>query len=233
VQQWRKEGLSQRAIADRVGIDRRTVRRYLELTSPPVYPRRSRPRKIGPYLDYLSRRWSQGCQNARQLYRELLQMGYQGSESMLRTVVHPWRLLTRPPPHGRSPPLRRLILPRAARLTEEERSLLGRILEANPLLALGHRLKEDFLQIARDKDVAGLELWLQEAEGSGIATFRAVARGIRQDWQAARAALATPWSTAQCEGQICRLKLIKRLAYGRAKPDLLRQRVLHRSLLAG
>ena len=55
-------------------------------------------------------------------------------------------------------------------------------------------------------------------------------RGIRQDYEAVKATLATPWSTAQCEGQICRLKLIKRLAYGRAKPDLLRQRVLHRPL---
>lgn len=234
VQEWAKQGLSNRAIAAQVGIDRRTVRRYLELASPPVYPRRrGRPRKIGPYLEYLSRRWSQGCRNAPQLYRELVQLGYQGSESMLRTVVHPWRLLTCLPPRGRSPPLRRLVLPPSARLTEEERSLLKRILEANPLLALGHRLKETFLQIVREKDVAGLELWLQQAEGSGLAAFRAVAKGLRQDWEAVTAALATPWSTAQCEGQICRLKLIKRLAYGRAKPDLLRQRVLHRPLLAG
>ena len=41
-------------------------------------------------------------------------------------------------------------------------------------------------------------------------------------------ALTTPWSNAQCEGQICRVKLIKRLGYGRAKLDLLRQRILHR-----
>jgi len=234
VQQWRKRGLSHRAIAAQVGIDRRTVRRYLELTSPPVYPRRrKRLRKIGPYLEYLSRRWSEGYRNVRQLYRELVRLGYQGSESTLRTVVHPWRLLARPPPQGKSPPLRRLLLPPAARLSEEERSLLGPILEANPLLALGHRLKEGFLQIVRDKDAAGLEPWLQKAEGSGLAAFQTVARGIRQDWEAVKAALATPWSTAQCEGQICRLKLIKRLAYGRAKPDLLRQRVLHRPLLAG
>lgn len=159
-------------------------------------------------------------------------MGYRGSEPLVRTVVGPWRRLTRPPPQGRSPPLRRLLLSPAARLSEEERTLLGTILEANPILALGHHLKEGFLQIVRSRDAAGLELWLQQAEGSGLAAFRAVARGLRQDWEAVKAALANSWSTGQCEGQICRLKLIKRLAYGRAKPDLLRQRVLHRPLLA-
>ena len=43
-------------------------------------------------------------------------------------------------------------------------------------------------------------------------------------------ALTTTWSTGLCEGQTGRVKLIKRLGYGRAKPDLLRQRVLHRLL---
>jgi transposase len=54
-----------------------------------------------------------------------------------------------------------------------------------------------------------------------------LAEGLRHDYEAVKAAFTTPWSTAQCEGQICRLKLIKRIGYGRAKPDLLRQRVLH------
>ena len=115
----------------------------------------------------------------------------------------------------------------------DEQSLLGHVLEANPILAQGYHLKEGFLQLVRDRDVAGLEPWLREAEGLRLPTFQAVARGLRHDYEAVKAALATPWSTAQCEGQICRLKLLKRLGYGRAKPDLLRQRVLHRLAASG
>ena len=70
--------------------------------------------------------------------------------------------------------------------------------------------------------------WLGAAAGSGISQFQTVARGMRKDYVAIQAAFTTPWSTAQCEGQNCRVKLIKRLGYGRAKTDLLRQRVLHR-----
>ncbi len=58
--------------------------------------------------------------------------------------------------------------------------------------------------------------------------FQSIARSFRQDYEAIKLALTTPWSTGQCEGQICRVKLIKRIGYGRAKADLLRQRVSHR-----
>jgi transposase len=205
------------------------VRKYLKAQTPPVYQRhRPRPKKVTPYLDYLRRRWDEGCHNARQLYRELLSLGYSGSEGLVRGAVHPWRRLPRPPPQVRAPPFRWLLLSPARRLGEDEQWRLRRILEANPLLALGHRPKERFLQIVREGYVGGLEPWLQEAEDSGLPTFQALAKGLRRDCQAVRAALILPWSTAQCEGQICRLKLIKRIGYGRAKPDLLRQRVLHR-----
>jgi transposase len=55
-----------------------------------------------------------------------------------------------------------------------------------------------------------------------------LARRFRQDYPALIAALTTPWSTGHCEGQICRVKLLKRLGDGRAKWDWLRQRILHR-----
>ena len=95
-------------------------------------------------------------------------------------------------------------------------------------MARGYRLKEWFFQIVGQHEDAALDAWIEEAAGSGLKPFQSVARSFRQDYAAIKLALTTPWSTGQCEGQICRVKLIKRLGYGRAKPDLLRQRVLHR-----
>ncbi|EHP91380.1 transposase of ISMdi2, ISL3 family [Methylorubrum extorquens DSM 13060] len=51
--------------------------------------------------------------------------------------------------------------------------------------------------------------------------------GLRQDEAAVRVAIVEPWSNGLVEGQVIRLKMIKRSMYGRAKFDLLRQRVLH------
>jgi len=81
----------------------------------------------------------------------------------------------------------------------------------------------------RDRDLAALAPWLTRAEARGLDELAACALSLRQDRAAVEAALATEWSNGQTEGQVTRLKLVKRQMYGRAKFDLLRWRVLHRA----
>jgi len=71
-----------------------------------------------------------------------------------------------------------------------------------------------------------LDAWLAEARACGIAAVETFAAGLEQDGAAVRAALTEPWSSSQAEGQVNRLKLLKRQSYGRAGFDLLRRRVL-------
>ena len=73
---------------------------------------------------------------------------------------------------------------------------------------------------------AELDAWLIEAGGCGVPTMETFAGGLRKDADAIRAALTMPWSNGQTEGQVNRLKLIKRQMYGHASFDLLRRRVL-------
>ncbi len=75
------------------------------------------------------------------------------------------------------------------------------------------------------RDVAALA-WLVEAQASGLPSFVSLAAGIQADGPPADAALRLPWSTGPVEGHVCRVKLIKRQGYGRARLDLLRARVL-------
>lgn len=231
VQRRKGTGASISAIARELDLSRQTVSKYLAADQPPIHGvRPPGPSKVRPYLAYFRRRWIEGCRSSRKLYHEVVQQGYTGTERSIRKAIHPWRSVPGPPPK-RSPPLHWLVLRPYQALTGVEQERLDWILSANPVLAQGHRLKEKFQRIVHQHDVAGLDDWLQEAAGSGIRQFQRVARGFRKDYAAIQAALTTPWSTAQCEGQNCRVKLIKRLGHGRAKPDLLRQRVLHR--LAG
>ena len=74
--------------------------------------------------------------------------------------------------------------------------------------------------------LAAFEDWLERARSCGVETLRTFAAGLRQDGAAVRAALSLPWSRGQAEGQINRLKMLKRQMYGRAGFDLLRRRVL-------
>jgi hypothetical protein len=200
------------------------------MAQPPVYPvRRPRPTQLTPYVGYLAEHWTQGCHNASRLDRELVQRGSRGSAGMVRVVVRPWRTRQQgSPPALRPAQFSRLILQLAGRWTEGEQETLEAFLRVNPRLAQGYELKSRFQTLLAERDLPALEPWLQAAETSELPSFRSVAQSFRQDADAITAALTTPWSTGPCEGQICRVKLIKRLGYGRAKLDLLRQRIWHR-----
>ena len=71
-----------------------------------------------------------------------------------------------------------------------------------------------------------LKTWMQEVKQSSILELKRFVNGLEQDKAAVEAALSLPWSQGQTEGQITKLKLLKRQMYGRAKFDLLRCRVL-------
>jgi transposase len=90
-----------------------------------------------------------------------------------------------------------------------------------------YHLTQAFAQLMRDRAVERLDGWLQEAEESPFPELHSFVAGIRRDEAAVRAALELPWSQGQVEGQITKLKLLKRQMYGRAKLDLLQQRLLH------
>jgi transposase len=93
-------------------------------------------------------------------------------------------------------------------------------------LATTYQLAQDFAQMIRQRRPEALAPWLAAAQAAPSSEFRRFAAGLQQDQAAVQAALQYPWSSGQTEGQINRLKLIKRQMYGRANFDLLRQRVL-------
>ncbi len=77
--------------------------------------------------------------------------------------------------------------------------------------------------------MACLDIWLSAAPTSPFRELRGSAIHLRQDHAAVRAALSLPGSNGQTEGQITRLKLLKRQMYGRANLELLKRRFLHRA----
>jgi transposase len=81
----------------------------------------------------------------------------------------------------------------------------------------------EFQAMVRNKADAGLTTWIAGARGSLVASF---ASGVAKDEPAVRAAIILPWSNGQTEGQITKLKLVKRQMYGRAKIDLLQARLI-------
>jgi len=103
------------------------------------------------------------------------------------------------------------------------------VCQADDDLQQVYDLAQDFVKMVAQRKGEELEARLQRAERSDAAALKGFVQSLRRDYAAVAAGLALPWSQGQTEGQVHRLKLLKRLAYGRASFDLLRLRVLHGS----
>ncbi|QMW06751.1 transposase [Spirosoma foliorum] len=109
-------------------------------------------------------------------------------------------------------------------LEEVDRQLLTHICQ-DPTINQVYELAKEFAVMVRSHHVEALDDWLFRCKTSSAALLQQFGLRLHQDYAAVQAALATEWSNGQTEGQVTRVKLIKRQMYGRAKLDLLRQRV--------
>lgn len=250
VRQLKQAGYSDRAISRQLKMSTTTVRKYIEAEQCPRYPAgRVSSSKLTPWLPYLEERWQAGCTNASQLWREIEAKGFSGClgvvglwASKQRKLLPAAQRYSRQQPNTAQPPLSRQTRPepwsaqRAAwlimldeeKLDDDDQAARSRLLEADPRVVMVDRLARQFIQMVKDRSGQGLGQWLKDVAASGIKSLISFANGLRSDLAAVRNALSVPWSNGQVEGQINRLKFIKRQMYGRAKLDLLRKRVLYR-----
>ena len=131
--------------------------------------------------------------------------------------------------HRRLPTLRTLawrILVRPGTLEEHAQAQVETVRQVDPEVELAVTLAQEFAAMVRERSGSTLDGWLERAGASGIAAVRNFAGSLRQDYAAVQAAVTLPWSNGATEGNINRLKMLKRQMYGRAKVDLLKQRVL-------
>lgn len=234
------KGLSLHQITKEIGLARNTVRKYarqpVPSTAPETTPRPRRTSVLDPYEGYVQRRWNEGCRNAALLFKEISEQGYSGGKTTVKDYV---RYLRRYPsqadvPHSRknraasaSPrELRWLLARQKEDLNEEQQAKLQRLLETAPEVQRVHALLQNFHVMMRQKRGEMLDCWLEQADRSGIAEMRSFAFGVRRDYRAVKAAIVLPWSQGQTEGQVNKLKTVKRSMYGRAGFALLRQRLL-------
>jgi transposase len=90
------------------------------------------------------------------------------------------------------------------------------------------QMAREFRELLREeRQPEALDRWLEAAKGSAVAETEGFAEGLSKDHEAVKAALMQEWSSGQTEGQINRLKFIKRQMYGRANFELLKARFLH------
>ena len=225
-------GHSQAAISRTLGIGKKTVGRWLRRGEfPKRKPPHRPPAKVSKFAAYLQQRWNEGCHNASRLYREIRQQGYLGKGVMVARWVAAWRKTgkaTAPKtPKRISPRQVALLVTRPAdQLKDEQQQLLDRIARHCPTIIELRKLSLGFRAALVAADSHQLREWIDEARHSEFGAVVRFAYGLQKDLSAVAAAVDTSWSSGQVEGQINRLKTIKRQMYGRAGFELLRARVL-------
>ncbi len=230
------------AIARRLKMSRNTVKKFLsvgsELHRQPNCPRYS---PIHKFVSYLQKRWTEdGERSSRRLWKEIKAQGYPGAEATLRHFLQKWReaeeseirmqAVIKSSAPGRAPSIRKikwLLFGKQEKPLEQwEQIFLQHLCREVPEIETSQKLVGEFHQMMKNRQSEGFKRWLAKARASGIGELVWFANGVEQDRAPVEKAFESEWSQGQTEGQVNRLKFLKRQMYGRANFDLLRARVV-------
>jgi transposase len=219
-------------IARKLGLGRRRVERWVRrIDVPDPSTMASTPSSPAYFSVLLERRWAEGITKVRHLFEEIRRRGYTGSFSHLARFLAPWRsgapsldddeqealapvrVRTLDPMTGRAiSPLTAAALcvkPRG-QMTARQASSVDALKAGSAEFTTMRRLAMQFRGLLRSGTAERLDAWLTDARASGIYAMQRFAKTIRQDLEAVRNAVSEPWSNGQTEGQINKLKTLKR-----------------------
>lgn len=221
-----KENVPIKQIVRRTGCSRQLVRRILRGERDDVF--RIRASSLEPWLPQLDEAWTSGCRNGAELWRRLRRAGFGGSLRVVTEWATRRRRADAAPQTGprkctSARKIAAMLTTQRDHLSKEDAMTVAIVEAAVPMLAPARSLFDRFQAMVRHRNAEALAAWLDDPAAGPLASF---ANGLRADQAAVAAALSQPWSNGQTEGNITKLKLVKRQMYGRAKLDLLRARLL-------
>lgn len=238
----REQGLPCSEIERRTGFKRRSVAKWLKSEVPPDRRRATlKPTSPWYFEEILAVSWKKGNRRCRQLFHKIQSQGYEGSYSHLQRLLEGWRRaekqtstdlvtssarleLVRDPRtgHAISPVIAAAlcIKPRGTLAPDQARKVYA-LKAGSPGFATMRSLAMRFKGILRGRQSDPLDSRIDNAIESNIISIMRFAGTLHRDIDAVRNAIELPWSNGQAEGQVNRLKTLKRAMYGRAGPELL------------
>ncbi|MFD7282448.1 ISL3 family transposase [Streptomyces sp. NPDC059862] len=231
-----EKGWTISAIGRRLNLDRKTVRRFrdTDLDQLLASARERRPNGVlEPFKAYLNARFAetQGQVSGTRLFHEIRERGYRGSRQVVRKHLAALRAGTAEPVRADIPSPRKItswIMRPRETLTESQDRRLLQVRLACPDITRACDLAPAFADLVRHRRGYLLLEWIRQAEQDAPKPMQGFAGFLRQDLDAVTAGLTLPWSSGAVEGNVNRVKTLKRAMYGRASFDLLRTRILIR-----
>jgi transposase len=232
VTQLHAQGLPKAAIGRKLGLHPATVRKFITATSAGDLTAKTEQRThlVDPWTRHLHQRWHEGERNATALFREIRQLGYPGGELAVQRYLRQFRRNRSHAPRPAKPPTVRQvtswIMTHPDDLDPRDAAKLRAIRDRDAGLDRLTRHVRAFAAMMTGRHGDRLDAWITAAEHDTLTPLAAFARHLRHDLDAVRHGLSLPYSSGPVEGNINRLKMLKRQMFGRASLDLLRKRVL-------
>ena len=226
------QGKTHTQICAMLGLSPKTVRKFTLAATPGQVTAGPRPPSSGidRFASYLRERWSQGCTDASVLHAEIAAQGYHGSQRSTRRYLQPLRAaltapaLPPPPPTVRE--VTRWITSHPAHLTADETAKLSQVKARSTRLNAAAAHVTEFAEMMTSRHGERLPAWITAVEQDDLPHLHSFTRGIRHDQPAVTNGLTLAHSSGAVEGNVCRIKALKRQMFGRANLDLLRKRIL-------
>ncbi len=232
IQELRAHGESISAISRSLHLDIQTVRRFANAPSLDQLLAKTAERAsvLDAFTDWLHQRWTQGCTDAAVLAKEIKAQGYAGSDQTVRRYLRPFRHGRPTPPPGPTPPTVRevtgWILRRPDTLDDQEQTRFKEVLARCPHLDAASGHVAAFAEMLTGLHGDRLDGWIAAVDAADLPGLHSFTTGLRRDHKAVVNGLTLPYSSGAVEGNVNRIKMLKRQMYGRANLDLLRKRVV-------
>jgi transposase len=233
-------GLPAAAVARELGLDRHTVDRFARATSleEVLVKATSRASILDPFKPYLNQRWNDGCTSATDLHAEIRTQGWKGSVQAVRRYLRQFRpaggaaqQAGKAAPAAPAPPkprqVIRWIMTRPDRLDAADATRLAQITARSPELKATAAHVREFAAMMTGRQGHRLDEWITSVRAGPLPALHSFAAGLERDHAAVLAGLTLSYSSGAVEGQVCKIKYLKRKMYGRANFDLLRRMALH------
>jgi transposase len=239
------EGLPAAAVSRELGLDRHTVDRFARAASleEVLVKATSRASILDPFKPYLNQRWNAGVTSPAVLHAELQARGWKGSVQAVRRYLRQFRpagsyaLQAGRAPKGNAAPATpvppkprqviRWIMTRPDRLDAADAARLAQITARSPELKATAAHVREFGAMMTGRQGHRLDEWIISVRADPLPALHSFAAGLERDRAAVLAGLTLSYSSGAVEGQVCKIKYLKRKMYGRANFDLLRRMALH------
>jgi transposase len=234
VQALKAQGKGIKPIMRELGLAKETVRKFYRATSVEEVTATSRAGRLSvldEFKPYLHERFNAGITNVSALFREIREQGYRGGRGTVAGYLAPFRAVGAAPSAKPAVPKVRHVtswmLHHPDDLDDDQQLQLTQVRTACPHLdaAAGH--VTEFAKILTNQGGERLDEWMTAVEADDLPHLHRFVRGLRRDYQAVLNGLTLPHNSGAVEGNVNRIKMIKRQMYGRANFDLLRIRILH------